>query len=83
VKSSLHRYVFQNDLLYYRIEKDDQLRIVVPDDRDLKLRIMYEYHDAPASGHLGREKTYLSLSRGFHWPNMYKWVRKYIRACEA
>ena len=83
VKSRLHRYVFQNDLLYYRIEKDDNLRLVVPDDLDLKLRIMYEYHDAPASGHLGREKTYLSLSRDFHWPNMYKWVRKYIRACEA
>lgn len=83
VKSRLHRYVFQNDMLYYRIAQDDNLRIVIPDDHDLKLRIMYEYHDAPASGHLGREKTYLSLSRDFHWPNMYKWVRKYIRACEA
>ncbi len=83
VKSRLHRYVFQDDMLYYRIDQDDNLRIVIPDDTDLKLRIMYEYHDAPASGHLGREKTYLSLSRDFHWPNMYKWVRKYIRACEA
>ena len=83
VKNRLHRYVFQDDTLYYRIDMDDNLRIVIPDDRDLKLRIMYEYHDAPASGHLGREKTYLNLSRDFHWPNMYKWVRKYIRACEA
>jgi len=83
VKRHLHRYVFQNDVLYYRLEQDDNLRIVVPDDHDLKLRLMYEYHDAPASGHLGREKTYLNLSRDFHWPNMYKWVRKYIRACEA
>ena len=83
VKSRLHRYVFQDDTLYYRVDTDDNLRIVIPDDSDLKLRIMYEYHDAPASGHLGREKTYLSLSRDFHWPNMYKWVRKYIRACEA
>ena len=31
-------YIFQNDLLYYRIEKDDNLRLVVPDDLDLKLR---------------------------------------------
>jgi hypothetical protein len=44
---------------------------------------MYEYHDAPASGHLGREKTYPSLFLDFHWPNMYKWVRKYICACEG
>ena len=43
---------------------------------------MFEYHDSPMSGHLGREKTYLSLARDFYWPNQYKHVRKYCRACE-
>ena len=36
IKGSLHRYVFQNDILYYRVEKDDNLRIVVPNDQDVK-----------------------------------------------
>jgi hypothetical protein len=44
---------------------------------------MYEYHDAPVSGHRGGEKTYLTLSCDFYWPRQYKFVRKYIRACEV
>ena len=76
------RYALENGLLYYRVESDDDWRIVVPHDVKLRQRIMYEYHDSPMSGHLGREKTYLSLSRDFYWSNQYKAVRKYCRACE-
>ncbi|KAG2981560.1 hypothetical protein PC123_g25163 [Phytophthora cactorum] len=62
---------------------DDVIRIVVPNDYDLRMRIMYEYHDAPTAGHPGREKTYVLLTRDFYWNHQYKWVRKYIRACEV
>ncbi|GMF36122.1 unnamed protein product [Phytophthora fragariaefolia] len=53
------------------------------DDHELTLRITYEYHDAPTSGHPGREKTYLLLTRGFYSSHQYKWVRKCVRACEV
>ncbi|KAG2789882.1 hypothetical protein Pcac1_g1416 [Phytophthora cactorum] len=43
---------------------------------------MYEYHDAPTAGHPGREKIYLLLTRDFYWNHQYKWVHKYVRACE-
>ena len=49
---------------------------------DLRARIIHEYHDAPAGGHLGREKTFAAVSRDFFWPHMYKWVRNWIRTCE-
>ncbi|KAG2795783.1 hypothetical protein PC113_g22398 [Phytophthora cactorum] len=62
---------------------DDVIRIVVPNDYDLRLRIMYEYHDAPTTGHPGGEKTYLLRTRVFYWYRHYKWVRKYVRACEV
>ncbi|GMF27195.1 unnamed protein product [Phytophthora fragariaefolia] len=58
-------------------------RVVVPDDPELKLRITYEYHDAPTSGHPNREKTYLLLTRDFYWSHQYKWVRNYVRICEV
>ncbi|KAG3127041.1 hypothetical protein PI126_g22047 [Phytophthora idaei] len=44
---------------------------------------MYEYHDTPTAGHPGREKTYVLLTRDFYWNHQYKWVRKYVRACEV
>ncbi|KAG3091665.1 hypothetical protein PI125_g17378 [Phytophthora idaei] len=43
---------------------------------------MYKYHDAPTAGRPGREKTYVLLPRDFYWNHQYKWVRRYVRACE-
>ncbi|KAG2981027.1 hypothetical protein PC119_g21141 [Phytophthora cactorum] len=70
-------------LLLYSAVDDDVIRIVVPNDYNLRMRIMYEYHDAPTAGHPGREKTYVLLTRDFYWNHQYKWVRKYVRACEV
>ncbi|KAG2776825.1 hypothetical protein PC116_g10274 [Phytophthora cactorum] len=44
---------------------------------------MFKYHDAPTAGNPGREKTYLLVTRDFHWNHQYKWVRKYVRACKV
>jgi hypothetical protein len=32
----------------------------------LKHKIVYEVHDLPVTGHLGREKTYALLSASFY-----------------
>ncbi|KAG3141164.1 hypothetical protein PC128_g25029 [Phytophthora cactorum] len=62
-RSRLHRYDWQDGLLYYRVEPHEPPRVVVPNDEDLKFDILQEAHDAPSSGHLGREKTFLSVSQ--------------------
>ncbi|KAF1317040.1 Pol protein, partial [Globisporangium splendens] len=82
-RARLHRYEMRNDVLYYRTDGSDVPRTVVPNDSGLRNRVLFEYHDAPFRGHPGREKTYLALSRDFYWSHQYKWVRKYIRACEV
>ncbi|KAE9031558.1 hypothetical protein PF011_g1 [Phytophthora fragariae] len=83
LRARVHRYRVRNGLLLYSAVDDNADRIVVPDDNELKLRITYAYNDAPTSGHQGREKTYLLLTRDFYWSHQYKWVRKYVRACEV
>ena len=80
-RARVHRYQLRNGLLYYSVQ-DGESRVVVPTDEDLRHRLLYEFHDSPSGGHLGREKTYLSLSRDYYWPHMDKWVRKYVRTCE-
>ncbi|KAF1334651.1 reverse transcriptase, partial [Globisporangium splendens] len=82
-RARLHRCEMRNDVLYYRIDDSGEPRAVVPNDSDLRNRVLFEYHDAPFRGHPGREKTYLALSRDFCWSHQYKWVRKYVRACEV
>ncbi|KAG4037028.1 hypothetical protein PC123_g27404 [Phytophthora cactorum] len=83
LRARAHRYRVHEGLLLYSAVDDDVIRIVVPNDYDLRIRIMYEYHDAPTAGHPGREKTYVLLTRDFYWNHQYKWVRKYVRACEV
>ncbi|KAE9013736.1 hypothetical protein PR001_g15328 [Phytophthora rubi] len=81
-RSRRHRYSVVEGLLYYQVDEGEP-RIVVPNDEDLRHRVLYEAHDTPLSGHLGREKTYTSVVRNFWWPHMYKWVRKYVQTCET
>ncbi|KAE8996334.1 hypothetical protein PR002_g19349 [Phytophthora rubi] len=82
-RSRLHRYSVVEGLLYYQVDGGDEPRIVVPNDEDLRHHVLYEAHDTPLSGHLGREKTYTSVARNFWWAHMYKWVRKYVQTCET
>ena len=80
--AKLARYSYRDGLLWHQLSEFDYPRVCVPHDQDLKLMILHELHDAPASGHLGREKTFLQVSNVFWWPHLYKWVANYVRACE-
>ncbi|KAG2864172.1 hypothetical protein PC113_g4821 [Phytophthora cactorum] len=83
LRASLHRYTLDGGLLYYSTDPEDAPRGVVPHDEDLKYRILYEVHDTPVGGHLGREKTYDSVSTMYWWPKLYKWVGTYVCTCET
>ncbi|KAE9178187.1 hypothetical protein PF005_g24183 [Phytophthora fragariae] len=66
-RDAITRYDLDGDLLTYAIDTFDTPRVVIPADDDLRARLVHEYHDAPAGGHLGREKTFAALSRDFFW----------------
>ncbi|KAG2797562.1 hypothetical protein PC119_g25362 [Phytophthora cactorum] len=54
LRARAHRYRVHEGLLLYSAVDDDVIRIVVPNDYDLWMRIMYEYHDALTAGNPGR-----------------------------
>ncbi|KAE9288391.1 hypothetical protein PR003_g25816 [Phytophthora rubi] len=81
-RDAITRYDLDGDLLTYAIDTFDTPRVVIRGDDDHRARLVHEYHDATAGGHLGREKTFAALSRDFFWPRMYKWIRKWVRSCE-
>ena len=82
-RSSSNRYTTRNGFLYYTAVSGDTTRVVVPAHNNLRLRILYECHDAPTGGHRGRETTYLTVSSNFCCPRQYQFVRKYTRASEV
>src|SRR4051812_49105804 len=70
------QFTLQNDILYFKE------RMFVPADNSLRLKILQEYHDAPAAGHLGIDKTYENLSRNFYWPRMSDSVKSFVTSCD-
>ena len=67
-RSSLDRCTTRDRLLDYTAVADDTTRVVIPSHNALRLRIMFECHDAPTGGRRGREKTYLTVSIDFYCP---------------
>jgi hypothetical protein len=58
-------------------------RLFVPDSDELKATLLQETHDNPSAGHPGRSKTYELLSRNFYWPNMTKYVDRWVKNCQT
>lgn len=58
-------------------------RMFIPDDDELRLRLLRACHDNAAAGHPGRAKTYELLSRHYYWPKMGQTVQRYVRNCHT
>jgi hypothetical protein len=56
-------------------------RIYVPNNTQIKKKILYEYHDTPIAGHVGVTKTVENVSRQFYWPKLHEEVKQYVLSC--
>jgi hypothetical protein len=56
--------------------------IYVPPDSDLRRRIVSLCHDTRIAGHAGRFKTLELVSRNYWWPNMSRYVGRYVSTCD-
>ena len=65
----------RNKSLYFRDRK------YVPNSNRLRLRIIQLAHDSVAGGHPGRAKCYKLISHAYWWPNIYKYVQRFVRNC--
>ena len=68
----------EKSYLYYK-----RTRLYIPADAALRTRLIHECHDAPASGHLGKDKTIEQLKRRCYWPRMDADVVSYVTSCDA
>jgi len=63
-------------LLYF------QGKIYVPDTSDLRRRIVALSHDSRLAGHSGRWKTLELVSQNYWWPQMSRYVGRYVSTCD-
>ncbi len=57
--------------------------IVIPNQKELKNSILYEFHDIPSAGHVGIDNTFRAVRRHFYWPNMRREIEQYVQTCEC
>jgi transposase InsO family protein len=76
------KYTVVNGLLFYQTLEDECPRLVIPDNEDLKNRVIFENHDVLTAGHPGYYKTYLAAQKKYYWPRMSKYVQRYVNTCE-
>lgn len=84
VKQMSNRTVVKDDLLMYRDEfmvNPSQYRIMVPNDIELRRKLLQAYHDSPLAMHRGRDTTYESLSYDYYWKGMAKQAKNWIQRC--
>jgi hypothetical protein len=60
---------------------DNEDRLIIPNDRALKTRILYELHDNKLAGHMGITKTEELVGRQFWWPGLHQDIAAYIKDC--
>ena len=56
-------------------------KMYVPDDIDLRRRIVADHHDTPVAGHPGVLATTRSVRLSYWWPGMATFMKNYVAGC--
>jgi len=56
-------------------------RMYVPDNANLRLRVLQYHHDHVLAGHLGQNKTLELIRRHYIWPTICNDVQKFCKSC--
>ncbi|KAL2248728.1 UNVERIFIED_CONTAM: Transposon Tf2-11 polyprotein [Sesamum indicum] len=56
-------------------------RVYVPRGGDLRKSLLSECHDTRWAGHQGQDRTFASVRRAYHWPQMRDDVETHVRTC--
>jgi hypothetical protein len=57
-------------------------KVYVPEDRELRRRIVEQHHDTHIAGHPGRFKTLELVARNYWWPQMSRYIGQYVKTCD-
>ncbi|GBG68115.1 hypothetical protein CBR_g2666 [Chara braunii] len=57
--------------------------LCVPSDPHLRTRLFGEFHDAPATGHFGFNRTIGRLRERFWWPGLLGGITRFCELCEV
>ena len=73
--SALDDWSIDNGLLFY------QGRCYIPDDKNLRLRIVQQHHNSTTAGHLDHLKTLELIKPSYWWPGISVFIKNFVAGC--
>ncbi|QRV84915.1 Retrotransposable element Tf2 protein [Ceratobasidium sp. AG-Ba] len=73
IRKQYDKYEWKEDLLWY------EGRIVIPENKEIRLAILEMHHDNPIAGHQGQARTLELISRRYYWPAMKQQVNRFVK----
>jgi hypothetical protein len=61
--------------------KNQDGKLVIPPDDNIRREIMKEWHDAPTAGHPGQDEMVRLINHYYHWPGAKHWIAEYVKGC--
>jgi len=82
MKFLMERFIWEDDVgLLFKVLETKRV-LCIPRVGRLVVDRLFEAHDTPIGGHLGRDKTLANVAKKFFWPGMVKDVDDYVKSCE-
>ncbi|KAF1313294.1 putative retroelement, partial [Globisporangium splendens] len=76
------KFVKMDELLYLRTQ-NNTLRLCVPEDYQLRTKIIASFHDSAIAAHPGIRRTYLRIVQWYYWKSIEKDIHDYVSSCET
>lgn len=77
IRKQYDKYEWQEDLLWY------DGRIIIPNDSEIRLKLLEMFHDNPIAGHQGVIRTLELVSNEYYWSGMKNTVKNFVDSCEV
>jgi RNase H-like domain found in reverse transcriptase/Integrase zinc binding domain/Reverse transcriptase (RNA-dependent DNA polymerase)/Chromo (CHRromatin Organisation MOdifier) domain len=75
------KYIIREGLLWKK-STTENLRLCIPNNKELRKKVLFSEHDDPARGHPGVYKTMKNVQRKYYWANMISEIKEYVATCE-
>ena len=75
MKSRISDWTFEDGLIFYKGQ------CYVPNDLELRRKILQQYHDLIPLGHPGQLQTQEIIQCDYWWPGMPTFIRNYMEGC--
>ena len=71
----MNHYTLDQGILYYK------LCLCIPNNSEIKAKILWEAHNSPIAGHGGYIKTLNTMQKSYFWLGLKRYVLQYVTQC--